>query len=200
MPNDPELLFHFIIPHTPVAKGRARSTIKRGRGGAPILTKQGQPIIGTYTPEKTRDFEALVRDFAQRAAPGEPLSCPVDLLVQFQFKIPSSFTKWQRQMAADGLLHHTKKPDCSNLVKAIEDACNGVLFKDDGQVVGCITDKAYTTGREQIVVHGYRRAGVSATALRAEAVAFLSSYKNPSIRMNHLPLGHRMRTLRLVPA
>lgn len=198
MPNDPELLFHFTIPHAPVAKGRARSTIKRGRGGQPILTKQGQPIIDTYTPEKTRDFEALVRDFAQQAAPNEPLSCPVDLLVLFYFKIPSSYTKWQRDLIEQGLLHHTKKPDCSNLVKAIEDACNGVLFQDDGQVVGCVTDKAFTTGRERIVVHGYRRAGVSCTARRAEAVEFLASYKNPSIRVNHLALGTRMRTMRLV--
>lgn len=198
MPATPELLFRFTIPHTPVAKGRARSTVKRGRGGKPILTKDGQPIVTTYTPEKTRDFEALVRDYAERAARGEPLTCPVDLLVEFRFKIPSRYTKWQRDLAAEGLLHHTKKPDCSNLVKAIEDACNGVLFKDDGQVVGCVTDKVFTTGRECIVVHGYRRAGVGNDATRAEAVAFLASYTNPSIRMNHMPLGQRMRTLRLV--
>lgn len=198
MPTTPEKLFQFTIPHTPVAKGRARSTVKRGRGGKPILTKDGQPIVSTYTPEKTRDFEALVRDFAQQAARGEPLDCPVDLLVEFRFKIPSSYTKWQRDLAAEGMLHHTKKPDCSNLVKAIEDACNGVLFKDDGQVVGCVTDKVFTTGRECIVVHGYRRAGVSCTATRAEAAAFLANYTNPSVRLNHMPLGQRMRTLRLV--
>lgn len=198
MPNETSLLFHFIIPHTPVAKGRARATIKRAKGGKPILTKEGQPIINTYTPEKTRDFEALVRDYAQQAARGELLTCPVDLLVQFRFKIPSSYTKWQRDLAAEGLLHHTKKPDCSNLVKAIEDACNGVLFKDDGQVVGCITDKAFTTEQECIVVHGYRRAGISCTATRAEAVDFLAGYETPSIRINHLGLGTRMRTMRLV--
>lgn len=198
MPTTPQKIFQFTIPHTPVAKGRARSTVRRGRGGKPILTKDGQPIVSTYTPEKTRDFEALVRDFAQQAARGEPFDCPVDLLVEFRFKIPTSYTKWQRDLAAEGLLHHTKKPDCSNLVKAIEDACNGVLFKDDGQVVGCVTDKVFTTGRECIVVHGYRRAGVSCTATRAEAVAFLASYTNPSVRLNHMPLGQRMRTLRLV--
>lgn len=198
MPVTPEMLFTFTIPHTPVAKGRARSAVRRGRGGKPILTKTGEPIVTTYTPDKTRNYEALVREFAQRAAPADPLTCPVDLLVEFRFKIPARYTKWQRDLATEGLLHHTAKPDCSNLVKAIEDACNGVLFKDDGQVVGCVTDKVFTTGRECVVVHGYRRAGISCTASRAEAVTFLESYKNPSIRMNHMPLGQRMRTLRLV--
>lgn len=198
MPATPEKLFQFTIPHEPVAKGRARSSVKRGRGGKPILTRDGQPIISTYTPEKTRDFEALVRDFAAQAVAGDPLTCPVDLLVTFAFRIPASWPKWKQELAAQGLVHHTKKPDCSNLVKAIEDACNGVLFQDDGQVVGCITDKVFTTGRPCVVVYGYRRAGVASSCTRAEAVAFLASYTNPSIRMNHMPLGQRMRTLRLV--
>jgi Holliday junction resolvase RusA-like endonuclease len=198
MKTEPRLLFHFIIPHTPVAKGRARSTVRRGKGGKPILVN-GQPIVATYTPEATRDFEALVKDFAAKAIGGagaDPLTVPVDLLVEFRFRIPPAWPKWKRDLAAAGLIHHTKKPDCSNLVKAIEDACNGVLFRDDGQVVGCVQDKVWTTGAECVVVHGYRRAGLSCQASRADAEE-LAGF-DPSMRMEHLPIGRRLRTLRLV--
>lgn len=196
--NMPSLLFHFIIPATPTAKGRARSTVVRGKGGKIVTTAQGRPIVSHHTPEKTRNYEALVKDFAQQAiAGGDPLTVPVDLLVEFRFAIPDSWPKWKRELAAAGLLHHTAKPDCSNLVKAVEDACNGVLFKDDGQVVGCIQDKVWTTGAPCIVVHGYRRAGIPMKSSLADAKAALAGYQ-VDVMMNHHPLGRRMRTLRLV--
>lgn len=192
------LLFHFIIPATPTAKGRARSTVVRGKGGKIVTTADGRPIVSHHTPEKTRNYEALVKDFAQQAIAGrDPLTVPVDLLVEFRFGIPDSWPKWKRELAAAGLLHHTAKPDCSNLVKAIEDACNGVLFKDDGQVVGCIQDKVWTTGAPCIAVHGYQRAGVPLKTSLAEAKAALAGYQ-PDMRTNHMPLGRRFRTLHLV--
>lgn len=184
------LLHHFLIPATPVAKGRARTRV--------VKTKGGKAFASHYTPAETRDFERLVKDYARQAlGDAQPLACPVDLLVEFRFAIPDSWPKWKRELAADGLVHHTKKPDCSNLVKAIEDACNGVLWKDDGQVVGSIQDKVWTTGPECIAVHVYRRFGVACQVGRAEAGEELTGYR-PSVRTNHLPLGRRMRTLRLV--
>lgn len=184
-------ILQFLVPATPQAKGRARSTVRRGKGGRPILTKTGQPIVATYTPEKTRDFEALVRFFAGQAmGDREPLAIPVDLVCEFRFNPPKSWPKWRTGLALRGLVHHTKVPDCSNLVKAIEDACNGVLFKDDGQVVGAIQDKAWTAGSEGISVTLYPRAGVTCSATQAEAVAFLATY-DADTTDHHLPIGHR---------
>lgn len=188
--KESRLLFHFTIPATPVAKGRARSSARVGANG--------KAFARHYTPAATRNFEALVKDFAQQAMKGgDPLTCPVDLLVEFRFRVPDTWPKWKADLAATGTLHHTKKPDCSNLVKAIEDACNGVLFRDDGQVVGMVVDKVWTTGAECIVVHGYRRAGVACQAKRQEAVDDLAGF-DPTTRIDHLPLGRRLRTLRLV--
>lgn len=184
-------LFEFTIPGTPVAKGRARSSARVGANG--------KAFARHYTPEATRNFEALVKDFASQAIGGvgsDPLTCPVDLLVEFRFAIPGGWPKWRQALAAKGLVHHTKKPDCSNLVKAIEDACNGVLFKDDGQVVGCVQDKVWTAGAECIVVHGYQRAGISCQASLADAKGI--ELFDVDVRVDHMPLGRRLRTLRLV--
>lgn len=156
MPNS-RLLFRFIIPAVGVPKGRARSRLVTAKAS-------GKTFASHYTPAATRNFEAMVKDFAAKSIGGagaDPLTCPVDLLVEFRFAIPASWPKWKRDLAAMGLVHHTRKPDCSNLIKAIEDACNGVLFKDDGQVVGSITDKVYTAGAECIEVFGFRRSGIS---------------------------------------
>lgn len=169
--NPARLLFRFFVPGVPVAKGRARATVRRGRGGKVIMTKQGQPIIGNYTPAATRNFEAVVKDLALAAIGGpdvQPISEPIDLLVEFRFPIPESWPPWKRQAAADGRLCHTSKPDCSNLVKAIEDACNKVLFVDDGQIVGSAQDKLYTTGAPCVLVAGYRRAAVGNHARKAD--------------------------------
>lgn len=198
MLNPELLLLTFTIPAAPVAKGRARSAVKRGKGGKPILTANGQPIVTTYTPEATRNFEAVVKDFGAQAMGGRDLiACPIDILVELRFRIPDSWPKWKRALAAAGLLHHTAKPDCSNLVKAVEDALNGVVFVDDGQAVAVVPDKVWTAGSPCIVVHVFRRAGVAANVTRAEAEAALAGY-NPDIRVDHLPIGRRLRTLRNV--
>lgn len=196
--NAPEL-FRFTIPAAGVAKGRARSVVRRGKGGKVITGANGAPVVGTYTPEATRNFEALVKDFAAQAMGGagaDPLACPVDLVVVFRFAIPAGWPKWKRELAAAGLVQHTKKPDCSNLVKAIEDACNGVLFKDDGQVVGMVVDKAYTAGAECVEVRGFRRAGI-ATADGQAAWAAWADYKADR-RTDHLGLGERAQLFRVV--
>jgi len=33
------------------------------------------------------------------------------------------------------LIQHTKRPDLSNLIKSIEDAFNGIIWKDDSQII-----------------------------------------------------------------
>ena len=44
---------------------------------------------------------------------------------------------------AAGEIPPTTKPDTSNMVKAIEDAMNGVAFVDDAQIVRLFATKLY---------------------------------------------------------
>ena len=111
------------VPGEPVGKGRPRVTV---RGGRPAM----------YTPEKTASYEQLVRAEAVRAMRGgELLAGPVELVLEIYAGIPASYSKKKREAARDGHIVPTKKPDIDNVIKAVCDAFNGVVWVDDVQVV-----------------------------------------------------------------
>ena len=54
------------------------------------------------------------------------------------------------------IIHHLKKPDLTNLIKGTEDACRGILWKDDAQIVMMIITKKYgDPPRVEIEVGGF---------------------------------------------
>ncbi|MCA8502179.1 RusA family crossover junction endodeoxyribonuclease [Burkholderia multivorans] len=123
----------FVVPGKPVAKGRPRF-VRRG------------PHVRTYTPEPTERYENLVK-IAARAAmrDDEPYAGPVRLIVDIGVPIPASWSEKRQRAAAAGAIGATKKPDADNVVKALKDGMNGVVYGDDGQVVNLWVSKRYAT-------------------------------------------------------
>ncbi|WP_261539109.1 RusA family crossover junction endodeoxyribonuclease [Burkholderia multivorans] len=123
----------FVVPGKPVAKGRPRF-VRRG------------PHVRTYTPEPTERYENLVK-IAARAAmrDDEPYAGPVRLIVDIGVPIPASWSEKRQRAAAAGAIGATKKPDADNVVKALKDGMNGVVYGDDGQVVDLWVSKRYAT-------------------------------------------------------
>ncbi|AOJ69350.1 MULTISPECIES: RusA family crossover junction endodeoxyribonuclease [Burkholderia] len=121
----------FIVPGAPVAKGRP----KFARRGAHVTT---------YTPEKTERYENLVKMAARAAMRStEPYAGPIRLIVHISLPIPASWSQKKREAAAAGAIGATKKPDADNVVKALKDGMNGVVYVDDGQVVDLWISKRY---------------------------------------------------------
>ena len=138
----------FIVPGQPVAKQRP----KFARRGA---------FVTTYTPEKTINYESLVSLAASSAMNGaRPIDGPVDLLVEINLQIPASASKKQQALMAQNIILPTKKPDGDNVLKAVKDAINGVVWRDDAQVVDGRYSKRYS------VTPGVR---VVVTALQPQA-------------------------------
>lgn len=122
---------HFTVPGQPVPKGRARFA-RVGLG------------VKTFTPEKTVIYENLVRMQADAAmASRAPLPGPIRLDIDILLQVPASWSNRRQTKAIEGDIAATKKPDADNVLKAIKDGMNGVVYVDDSQVVEIRVSKRY---------------------------------------------------------
>lgn len=133
----------FTIPGVPVAKGRTKS-FRRGN------------FVGHYTPEKTVNYENLVKLVSSEAMAGRsPIDGAVKMSMVLYFPIPKSFSKKKRDMAINRELLPLVKPDCDNVQKCICDAMNNIVYHDDKQVYQIMVMKFYgETPRAEVVVKG----------------------------------------------
>ncbi len=123
----------FRIDGDAVAKGRPRFT----RGGQ------------SYTPKKSAHWEAFAKLKAVEAMAGEPpMVGPVRLDLHVWLAVPRSWSRRRTTRALEGTIRPTSRPDLDNFEKAVLDAFNGVVFRDDSQVVEVHKWKAYAE-------HGY---------------------------------------------
>ena len=122
----------FFVPGTPVGKGRPRAA-RRGAG------------VVMFTPEKTAGYEALVAATAGNAMRAHQLlDGPLEAVLEMRFPVPASWSKAKRARALAGVEWHTSKPDADNVAKAVLDACNGVVFRDDSQIVMLTATKEFS--------------------------------------------------------
>lgn len=112
-----------------VPEGKARARVTR---------------FGTYTPAKTRAYERAVAWQAKVAMQGKTLlQGGLTVTVTAVLPIPPSWSKRRQEEARRGLLRPTGKPDWDNLGKAVSDALNGIVWKDDAQIVDARIVKVY---------------------------------------------------------
>lgn len=115
----------FVILGEPCGKGRPRFSTKTGR---------------TYTPQKTQNYENLVKmqyalDFGADRFSDKAM---LDMSIMAYYGIPKSASKKKQEDMRLGIVRPTKKPDMDNVVKIIADSLNGVAYHDDTQIVDCL--------------------------------------------------------------
>lgn len=119
------------VPGQPQGKGRARFAKIGGH-------------MRAYTPEKTVAYESLIALAAVDAMKGcEQIAGPVDLRIAAVFQMPKSWSQKKRLAALLAPEWHTGKPDGDNILKAVGDGLNGIVWRDDAQVARCSISKAY---------------------------------------------------------
>ncbi len=122
----------FTIPGAPFGKERARA----GRRGAHSVM---------YTPKKTVSYEGLVAYTARQAMNGAALmDGAVFVQLYIRCPIPKSWSKKKKAAALDWQIFPTVKPDTDNVIKAIYDGMNGVVWRDDVQAVDGAQNKRYS--------------------------------------------------------
>jgi Holliday junction resolvase RusA-like endonuclease len=122
-----------LIFGEPVGKARAR-VVRCGRS------------IHAFTPERTARYESMVRLAAVAEMQGQqPFSGPVAVTIRAAFGVPASWSKKKRGAALENprAILPAKRPDLDNVVKSVCDAMNGVVFRDDAQIVELVATKHY---------------------------------------------------------
>jgi Holliday junction resolvase RusA-like endonuclease len=122
----------FIVPGVVVGKGR------------PKFARRGN-FVTTYTPERTANYENLVKLAAHRAMNGrEAFAVAVSCNISVEVEPAASWSNKKRMAALSGDIRPTSKPDLDNVAKGILDAMNDIVFKDDKQVVVLTVSKKYS--------------------------------------------------------
>lgn len=117
------ILLDCIVYGVPVPQGRPRAF------------KMPNGAVRVYDPENSRDWKRTVLAQVLVFKPERPSAAALALSCAFTFPRPKSLPK--------RIVNHVRRPDCSNLVKAIEDALNGVVYLDDSQIVKLEVTKTY---------------------------------------------------------
>jgi len=127
----------FDVAGDPVPQPRPRITTRGGHGHA-------------YTPKShpVHAYRAAIAAAAREAGATPTDQTPITLVVDLVFSRPKShFRKSGLRADAPKL----PRADCSNCLKGIEDALNGVAWVDDSQVGRVVVEKTYgTEGRTTV--------------------------------------------------
>jgi Holliday junction resolvase RusA-like endonuclease len=81
-----------------------------------------------------------------------PLDGAIALDIQIAMPVPASWPKKRQAAALRGEVRPAGRPDLDNLLKAISDGMNGVVFRDDSQVVEVTARKIYGADPQARVV------------------------------------------------
>ena len=108
----------------------------RGKQRPKIVRRPNMPYPVAITPDQTVMAENRVQGHVQGEwAPRPPYEGPLQVQIVVRLQKPKSKPK--------KFCYPTGKPDADNYAKLILDALNGVVWRDDAQVVRLFVEKSY---------------------------------------------------------
>ena len=106
----------------------------------PRVTRKGF----TYTPQKTVNYESLIRYTFQSKFPNhKPFEGYIEAEIKAIFDVPKSYSKKKTLELLNGSCNYNHTPDTDNIAKIVLDSLNGIAYKDDSQVTVLKVIKEY---------------------------------------------------------
>jgi len=112
------IYLYFDLPPTPKARPRF------GRVGNRVVT---------YTDAKTKKFEREINNLSRRQYVDEIKTGALKVEISFFIKPPKTVKR----------KYPSVKPDVDNLAKSVLDGIEGVVFKNDSQIISLTCSKYY---------------------------------------------------------
>ncbi|MCC0658357.1 RusA family crossover junction endodeoxyribonuclease [Clostridioides sp. ES-S-0123-01] len=119
---------NFTIDGEPIGKERPRMNTYAKR---------------TYTPNKTKDYENLIKWLYQSKVKYY-FEGYIKMTLRCYYSIAKSNSKKVKEQKRNNVLRPSKKPDIDNVVKIVADALNEIAYKDDTQIVEVVASKYYS--------------------------------------------------------
>lgn len=150
------LPLRLVIRGEPVPKGRPRSQgAVVGPDGKPHFKTLKVPAhwvnreisarVHHYTPSETSEAETRIREHAlAHIGSAAPVQDPVDVVVTVYRRRGMPSSKIGQARAERGEVVPATKPDGDNYLKLACDALNGIVWRDDGQVVDKTVRKRFS--------------------------------------------------------
>ena len=132
--------FKFIIYGNPIPLARVKHFYDKKRGFA-----------WSYLPKRSKEYQEHVKHAfltqKQKLKIDKPFKKPLYVHMIFYMRIPKYLPDVKDNTV------HIKRPDISNLAKAIEDAGNKILWEDDNLICKEFIEKYYSnTPRVEVIV------------------------------------------------
>lgn len=135
------VVINLDIEPTPQLRPRATS-----RGG----------FVHVYDPPKLKAYKLEIKRLAEltKAGQQDPLTGPLAVKVTFYRTVQRSLSKAETDRRLTNKVKPTTKPDVDNYIKSLLDALNGILWKDDAQIVKLEAQKKYAEkGHIEMVIN-----------------------------------------------
>lgn len=127
----------FFVPGIPRTAGSKRAFIPKGWTRAIITDDSGKA---------GKDWRFDVKRFASEAYKGPPMEGPLEVEFVFQISRPNGHfgTGKNRCVVRESAPEYpTTRPDLLKYARSLEDACTGILWADDSQIVVERLQKVY---------------------------------------------------------
>lgn len=120
----------FFVPGAPAPAGSKTAFCLKKDG-----RYTGRAIVVDASGKKGKEWRSMVQEFAIVAMESHPpLTGALHLTVIFQMPRPQKHYR-VAGLKPDAPQYHITRPDCTKLLRAVEDAMTGIVYEDDGQIV-----------------------------------------------------------------
>lgn len=135
----------YTILGIPVAQGRARTR---------VIQAGGKAFATHYDPKKSAQAKDDIKQQVILQGPEYHESGPLSVDVTFEVPRPRAHYRTNGQLKGNAPIFCDKKPDCSNYLKGLEDALNGILWRDDSQIAIVNVRKRYAAVNLRVPLPG----------------------------------------------
>ena len=158
-------MIRFEVIGVPQPGGSKNAFPLRHKDGSPVIGKNGRQVtVVSDANPKVKDWRVAVVAAAREVYRGPLLDEPLSLRVLFRFPRLKGHFRSNGLLRSSAPPYPASRPDTTKLVRALEDALKGVLWRDDDRVVEQWAAKVYGEPAGAIVVVEAAPAGLEALA------------------------------------